>query len=145
VLAVAGLMAGLAFVVPVANWIREHSFGVGVVAAIGSALVIAALWVVTTSMLPRPDGVPPRALIPGALLVGSVVELLHLVSLVYLPGKFDRASSAYGSLGVAVVALAWLYFSGRAVVAGAVLNVTLWDRSHPRNGRAISRDGAVSE
>mgnify|MGYP006391804161 CR=1 FL=1 len=40
------------------------------------------------------------------------------------------------ALGVAVVAMAWLYFSGRAVVAGSVLNVTLWNRAHARNATA---------
>ncbi|MGH2628988.1 MAG: YhjD/YihY/BrkB family envelope integrity protein [Actinomycetota bacterium] len=109
----------------------------------GGLLASAVAFRVFLWIVPRPDGVPMRALVPGALLVGAVVELLHLVSLVYLPGKFDRASSAYGSLGIAVVALAWLYFSGRAVVAGAVLNVTLWDRRGGRNGNAGIRDHGV--
>ena len=128
VLAVGGLMAGLTVVLPTVGWLRERSVGFGLIGMLASVLVLAGLWTVVSSMLPRPDGVPVRALVPGALLVGAVVELMHIVSLIYLPGRFDRASSAYGSLGVAVAALAWLYFSGRAVVAGAVLNVTLWDR-----------------
>ena len=144
VLAVTGLMAGLAFVLPTVNWIRERSFGLGLLGMVGAIVAIAVLWIVVTSMLPRPDDVPVRALAPGALLVGVVVELLHLVSLVYLPGKFDRASTAYGSLGVAIVALAWLYFSGRAVVAGSVLNVTMWEGSRARNGPASPGDREVS-
>lgn len=141
VAAAAGLIAGIAFVLPAANWLRERSFGFGIVAVLGSIAVFAVLWTLVSAMLPRPAEVPVTALIPGALLVGAVVELLHLVSLIYLPGKFDRASSAYGSLGVAIVALAWLYFSGRAVVAGSVLNVTLWDRGHRRNVAPSPRDG----
>lgn len=141
VAAAAGLIAGIAFVLPAANWLREYSFWVGVVVMVGSVVVFAFLWTLVSAMLPRPPHVPVRALVPGALLVGAVVELLHLVSLIYLPGKFDRASTAYGSLGVAIVALAWLYFAGRAVVAGSVLNVTLWDRADRRNVDPSLRDG----
>lgn len=130
VLSVAGLMAGLTVVFPIVAWLRDRSLGFGLVGLAASIVVIAGLWTVASSMLPRPAEVPVSALVPGALLVGTVVELMHLVSLLYLPGRFDRASSAYGSLGVAVVAMAWLYFSGRAVVAGSVLNVTLWNRTH---------------
>jgi uncharacterized BrkB/YihY/UPF0761 family membrane protein len=93
-------------------------------------------------MMPRREGVPVSALVPGGLLVGTVLELLHAVSVFYLPGRFDRASTTYGGLGVIVVALAWLYFSGRAVVAAAVLDVTLWERRS--NGTPDLRDdGAV--
>ena len=134
VVAVSGLMAGIAFVFPMVSWLRDRSLGFGLIGMAVSIVVIGAFWTLASSMLPRPGDVPVRALVPGALLVGTVVELLHMVSVFYLPGRFDRASSTYGSLGVAVAALAWLYFSGRAVVAGAVLNVTLWDRNHARNG-----------
>jgi uncharacterized BrkB/YihY/UPF0761 family membrane protein len=116
------------------SWLRDRSFGFGLVGMAASIVLLGIFWTLASSMLPRPADVPVRALVPGALLVGTVVELLHAVSILYLPGRFDRASSTYGALGVAVAALAWLYFSGRAVVAGAVLNVTLWDRSHARNG-----------
>lgn len=54
-------------------------------------------------------------------------------------------SLTYGSLGVAAIALAWLYLLGRAVVAGAVLNVTLWERHTGRGARngigAVRDDG----
>jgi uncharacterized BrkB/YihY/UPF0761 family membrane protein len=134
VFAVSGLMAGLALVFPMVSWLRDRSPGLGLIGMALSIVVIGAFWTLASSMLPRPADVPQRALVPGALLVGTVVELLHLVSVVYLPGRFDRASSTYGFLGVAVASLAWLYFSGRAVVAGAVLNVTLWNRAQARNG-----------
>lgn len=134
VVAVSGLMAGIAFVFPMVSWLRDRSLGFGLIGMAVSIGMIGAFWTLASSMLPRPGDVPVRALVPGALLVGTVVELMHMVSVLYLPGRFDRASSTYGSLGVAVAALAWLYFSGRAVVAGAVLNVTLWDRNRARNG-----------
>jgi uncharacterized BrkB/YihY/UPF0761 family membrane protein len=69
-----------------------------------------------------------------------VLEVLHAVSVFYLPGRFDRASTTYGGIGVMVVALAWLYFAGRAVVAGAVLDATLWERRRPRNEERVPRD-----
>jgi uncharacterized BrkB/YihY/UPF0761 family membrane protein len=143
VLYVAGLMAGMVLVLPAVAWLRQRSPTFGIAGTIVAVFVVAAMWVLASVLLPRREVVRWTALLPGAVLVGTVLELLHLVSLVYLPGRFDRASSTYGSLGVAVVALAWLYFSGRAVGAGAVLNVTLWERrtaATARNGSATLRD-----
>jgi uncharacterized BrkB/YihY/UPF0761 family membrane protein len=101
---------------------------------------MSAFWTTASALLPRREGVPVAALVPGGLLVGAVLELMHAVSVFYLPGRFDRASSTYGAMGVVVVALAWLYFSGRAVVAAAVLDVTLWERRDRRNENRVPRD-----
>ena len=43
--------------------------------------------------------------------------------------KLDSASELYGGLGTAFVLLLWLYLVARLVVASAVVNATLYDRS----------------
>ena len=72
-------------------------------------------------MAPRDDG----PYLPGALLFGIGIEALRLVTAVYLVGKLSRISDLYGSLGLAVVILGWLYLIGRLVVTGCMLNASL--------------------
>ena len=55
-------------------------------------------------------------------------QLLHAFTVFYLAGRIDRMSATYGPLGVAIVVLLWLYLLGRAMVAAAVVNATIWDR-----------------
>ena len=57
-----------------------------------------------------------------------------------LPGgaRVESSQSAYGALGVAATLLFGLYIVSRLIVASAVLNATVWDRTElPRlTGRA---------
>jgi membrane protein len=50
---------------------------------------------------------------------------MHLVGTLYLPGRIERASDTYGTLGTAIVLLLWLYLFGRLMIAGGVLNATM--------------------
>lgn len=69
-----------------------------------------------------------RRVLPGAALVAVGVEGLHLVAVLYLPGRIARASQLYGTLGVAAALLVWLAFMARLVVLGQVLNAVLAER-----------------
>jgi uncharacterized BrkB/YihY/UPF0761 family membrane protein len=64
---------------------------------------------------------------PGALLIAVGMEGLHLVAVLYLPGKLARASQLYGALGVAASVLVWLALIARLMVFGQVLNAVLAD------------------
>lgn len=79
-------------------------------------------------------GWPPRwrSVWPGALLTALGIEGLHLVSVVYLPGKLARASELYGTLGVAAAVLLWLALLARLLVLGQVLNAVLAERRYVR-------------
>jgi uncharacterized BrkB/YihY/UPF0761 family membrane protein len=70
---------------------------------------------------------PPRwrQTLPGAVVVAVGIEGLHLVAVLYLPGKLVRASQLYGTLGVAAALLVWLALMARLVVLGLVLNAVL--------------------
>lgn len=72
---------------------------------------------------------PPRwrSAWPGAVLIAVGLEGLHLVAVLYLPGKLARASELYGALGVAAAVLVWLALMARLIVLAQVLNAVLAD------------------
>ena len=63
-------------------------------------------------------------------------EVLHVITVVWYAKRLEHSSELYGGLGAAVVLLAWLYLLGRLTISSAVVNASLWRRSHP-----VSEDG----
>ena len=53
---------------------------------------------------------------------------MQAVSQIYIPNRLASASDLYGGLGVAVVALGWLFIIGRTLSFAMSLNVALFDR-----------------
>ena len=93
-------------------------------------VVLAVLWLALTMAMPRPIGVAWTAMVPGACLfaVGYMAFVLT-VSLYFAP-RAARASTVYGSLGVALTLLVSLFLFARLAVAAAELNAILWERRH---------------
>jgi uncharacterized BrkB/YihY/UPF0761 family membrane protein len=89
------------------------------------------LWLVLSLVLPRPP-VPWTALVPGALLFAGGFLGFNLAVSLYFAPRAARASTVYGSLGVALVLLVSLFLFGRLAVAAAELNATLWERRAQR-------------
>jgi membrane protein len=112
-----------------ASLVRERSEGLGIAAAMLVMLVYFAFWLVVSRLLPHRE-VPWTALMPGAALFAVGVQAVYLLSIFWIAGKIENASALYGALGSAAAILLWLYLFGRVIVASAVLNVTLWERSH---------------
>lgn len=119
---------GVLVLVGVVQWARAQSPGPGLGAALVSILPFAALWLGVSLLLPRDPRASWVALLPGSLLIGVGVWLIQLFSVYVLASRVDKASTLYGSLGVAAALLAWLYVLGRLIVAAAMLNATLWER-----------------
>jgi membrane protein len=67
-------------------------------------------------------------LAPGAVLGGAGLAGLHIAALVYFPSKIERASALYGTLGIALVALLYLFLVGQVLVASAIANTVWFDR-----------------
>ena len=88
-------------------------------------------WLVLSLAMPRPPGVAWTALVPGACLFAAGFQGFTLAVSVYFAPRAARASTVYGSLGVALVLLASLFLFARLAVAAAELNATLWERRHP--------------
>ncbi|TWP49453.1 hypothetical protein FKR81_23140 [Lentzea tibetensis] len=108
-----------------------------VVAATGlpAALIglpVLATYVVLAAIMLSVEWPPRwRQARPGGLLVALGAEGLHLVAVLYLPGRLARASQLYGTLGVAAAILVWLALIARLVVIGQVLNAVLTDHHGP--------------
>ncbi len=124
VLAYNGIMFLLFFTIGGAGRLRDATPGPGLLITIASVAVFVALSWQALRWLPGPD-LGPRDLLPGAILLAVGLQLMHLVGTLYLPGRIQRASDTYGTLGSAIVLLLWLYLFGRLMIAGGVLNVTM--------------------
>jgi uncharacterized BrkB/YihY/UPF0761 family membrane protein len=94
-------------------------------------VVLAVLWLALTWAMPRPSGVPWTALVPGACLFAVGFLTFTLAVSVYFAPRAARASTVYGSLGLALVLLVSLFLFARLAVAAAELNATLWERRRP--------------
>ena len=84
-------------------------------------LAVTAAWLLVSTQLPdrRTSWIE---LIPGSVLFGLAITVLHTVSRLYLPYRFERSSRLYGSLGIATVMLAWLLVIGQVIVTAALIN-----------------------
>jgi len=99
--------------------------------AAAQVALLAALWLALSLALPRP-AVRWTALVPGALLFAGGFQAFSLAVTLYFAPRAARASTLYGSLGVALVLLASLFLVGRLAVTAAELNATLWERRAQR-------------
>jgi uncharacterized BrkB/YihY/UPF0761 family membrane protein len=118
---------GAAFTVSVLARVRAGDRLIGLGATIAVVGLYGVTWLGVTMLLPHGDA-PWTALVPGAILVGIGLEVLHLVTVYYVAGKLSSSSDLYGPLGAAVALLGWAYLFGRLTVAAAMLNATLWER-----------------
>jgi membrane protein len=112
------------------NAIRQSLPGPGLVLLLLMVVFVGAVWLAASWKLPHPPEVPLTALVPGAILVAMGAEVLHVVTVLWYAHKIEHSSELYGSLGIAVGLLAWLYLLGRLAIASAVLNATLWRRKN---------------
>jgi uncharacterized BrkB/YihY/UPF0761 family membrane protein len=112
-------------------WARSTLGPAGIPVTILLTTAFFALWLVVSRMLPHPPGLSWRAFVPGAVLMAVGLEIIHLVSVLYIDHKAEEVSATYGSLGIALVILLWLYLLGRLIVASAFLNATAWENTDP--------------
>jgi len=100
----------------------------GFVLGLSAIVVWAGAWLVISWLLPHAEGASWRDLVPGALLFGLVVWVMHVLTVFYFSRKVSSASDTYGAVSAAIGILLALYLFGRAMSASAVLNATLWER-----------------
>jgi membrane protein len=85
-------------------------------------------WILLATFLPRRAGTTWRDLLPGAAVFGIGMGALQLFTRIYETGRLTRASGRYGSLGIAISMLAWLYFGARLFVWAPEVASTLDER-----------------
>jgi uncharacterized BrkB/YihY/UPF0761 family membrane protein len=97
----------------------------GIVAMAIYVLIPFVVWLGVSWLLPRAANTDVWALVPGAALFGVGVEVLHLVTVLWIPHLVSSRSERYGAIGIALVLLFWAYLLGRIITLAAVLNAAL--------------------
>jgi uncharacterized BrkB/YihY/UPF0761 family membrane protein len=147
---VLGLVTGLAVMAAastVAERVRADAHGLAseltvILATAGVQVAVqAVLWLALSLAMPRPAGVAWTDLVPGACLFAVGFQGYTLAVGVYFAPRAARASTVYGSLGVALVLLVSLFLFARLAVAAAELNATLWERRQPTGEHGRRRGG----
>ncbi len=132
-----GFVTVLFGVVDLAAWLGSHSFAFRVLAVLLTIVISGAAWYLASWWLPRED-CEWTALLPGAIIVGLGVGVLHLLTLTYVVHVVTRKSSLYGAIGIALALLLWTYFAGRLLTAAIAANASLW--KHRRVAADASAD-----
>jgi membrane protein len=82
--------------------------------------------------MPHAPEVPWTAFIPGAVVFGVGMEVLHLVTVYWISRQIESKTDTYGAIGFALALLLWAYLLGRLITSAAVVNETLWTRDQER-------------
>jgi membrane protein len=69
-----------------------------------------------------------QELAPGAVLVALGIQLLHMVTVLWIAHVLESKTDTYGAIGAALAILLWAYLLGRLITAAAVIDATLWLR-----------------
>ena len=110
------------------RWLRTEVDVLGFVVTLAVIVVPFAMWLVASRWLPH-RAASWVELVPGALVVAVGVQALHLFTTLFLGPKLTSATELYGALGIATTILFWLYLVARFVIAGAILNASISERS----------------
>jgi len=94
----------------------SQSAGLRLLAVFLTIIVASATWLLASYWLPHRE-CTWSALLPGALIVGVGVGLLHLATVTYIAYEVTKKSSTYGTVGVAIGLLLWTYMLGRLLTA----------------------------
>jgi uncharacterized BrkB/YihY/UPF0761 family membrane protein len=113
------------------NWLRDQSFIAGLGAEILFIAVPAGVWLLISMrfFVHAPDA-GWRDLLPGAVLVGVGVQVLHFITVYWITHLLESKSETYGAIGAALAILFWAYLLGRILAASAVLNSSAWLQRH---------------
>jgi uncharacterized BrkB/YihY/UPF0761 family membrane protein len=120
------LLTTIAFALSAAvSWLRSYFLIGGLVAMALYVLVPVVVWLYVSSLLPHPEHTDLWTFVPGAIVFGIGVEVLHLVTVLWIPHLVSSKSERYGAIGIALVLLFWAYLLGRIMTLAAVLNAAL--------------------
>jgi uncharacterized BrkB/YihY/UPF0761 family membrane protein len=127
--------------------LRGESFLLGLAGTIIYVFIPVVLWTLVSWHLPHAD-LPWTALVPGAVVFGVGLELMHLVTVYWIAREVESKTSTYGAIGFAIALVLWAYLVGRLITTAAVVNESLWTRHqeqiahrHQRQGPPTRRSG----
>lgn len=139
-LAFTGTVCVVLVAIAVTWWVRDETSRRLLVAGFTVA-PFAAIWLGVSLCLPHRDA-PWRSLIPGAILMGIGVPVLHGVIVAFLVPQLQKAQALYGVLGAATTLIFFVYLVAMLIVLAAVLNSSLYDELR---GRGTALAPSVSE
>ena len=120
--------------------VRNVSFLAGLLATLLFIAVPMVAWTFVSWHMPRDPDMPWTALLPGAVVFGIGLEVLHLVTVYWIATQIEHKTDTYGAIGFALALLLWAYLLGRLITSAAVVNETLWARDvERRKARAAAR------
>jgi uncharacterized BrkB/YihY/UPF0761 family membrane protein len=105
----------------------SHSIALRLLAFVLTIVGSGAAWFLASLWLPHEE-CDWNALLPGAVIVGLGVGLLHLLTVSYVAHEVSRKSTLYGAIGIALALLLWTYFAGRLLTASIASNASLLKR-----------------
>ena len=112
-------------------WLRDQSFIAGLLAEVVFIAVPTLLWLVLSlRFFAHATGATWRDLLPGAVLVGVGIQVLHFVTVYWIARLLESKTETYGAIGAALAILFWAYLLGRVFAAAAVLNAAAWQQRH---------------
>jgi uncharacterized BrkB/YihY/UPF0761 family membrane protein len=120
-----GFTTALFGLADLAAWLGSQSIGLRVLAFFLTIVGSGTAWFLASLWLPRDDS-EWTAVLPGAVIVGLGVGLLHLLTISYVAHIVSRKSALYGAIGIALALLLWTYFAGRLLTASIAANASLW-------------------
>lgn len=111
------------------GYFRQQSLLLGLVAMLLAGALPVGLWILVSWHLPHKAD-SWRDLLPGAVLFGVGVLVLHVVTVYWIARLIADRTDTYGAIGAALALLLWAYLLGRVITSAAVLNATLWQKNH---------------
>jgi uncharacterized BrkB/YihY/UPF0761 family membrane protein len=126
------VVTGALVVIGLIGQLREHSFLLGLVGTLLFLAIPCAIWIGVSWFMPHAPDVPWTAFIPGAVVFGVGMEVLHLVTVYWISRQIESKTDTYGAIGFALALLLWAYLLGRLITTAAVVNETLWTRDQER-------------
>lgn len=124
---VVGIVTAIAAVAALLNRLREDTSVVLLPVSLAGAFVLyVLLWLVLLLSLPK-GTTDPGAALPGAVIPAAALTGMQAVSQLYLPDRFESASSLYGGIGVAVVSLGWFFILGRSASLAFAVNAVVYE------------------
>ena len=124
--------------------IRAESFLLGLVGTLLFLAVPCVVWVFISWHMPHAPDVPWTAFIPGAVVFGVGMEVLHLVTVYWIARQIESKTDTYGAIGFALALLLWAYLLGRLITTAAVVNETLWAKNVARRRAREAAHGRPS-
>ena len=135
-----GFTTALFGIADLAAWMGSQSIALKLFAFVLTIVGSGGGWFLISKWLPHED-CAWSALLPGAVIVGLGVGLLHLLTISFVAHEVSRKSSLYGAIGISLALLLWTYFVGRLLTASIATNASLWKR---RKGETTSlREAAL--